>query len=469
MTFSRGIMAARLAVPLAALSLGMSAPALAFDYKEAAKPYAGQKITILDEVTPLQQALAKLIPKFEELTGIDVDYQLLNHFQVIDVGQSDMLAGAGQFDAVMLHSTQVGLLLDADTIRSLDDYLNNPKLANPDINLGDLIQPAQDSLAQFRGQTLGFLNWNYNQIYMARRDLLEHPDEKAAFKARFGYDLGPAQTMQQLRDIAEFFTRTAGQTLAGKTLGEPFYGLLLEGSKQGVTWNGVWRNFVMNWGGDIYDADGNPTFDTPSNIEAVQFWADLWKYGPPGQAEINLIDLPTIMGSGLAAQTLAYSDFILGVDLPGKSPHEGNFIYAGIPRGPGSPSGGAFALTEPSMLVIPRSSKRPEPTFLFLQWLVEQDTQEALAQELGAWVPIRESTWDLPVLTNSRFSNLYEAMRQSVAVSVARPRVPHAFEIFDVMQEAVQRIALGQISASDGMKKAQAKIEDICKGSCAVQ
>ena len=39
---------------------------------------------------------------------------------------------------------------------------------------------------------------------------------------------------------------------------------------------------------------------------------------PPGQAEYSLIDVPTVMGNGIAAQTLAWSDFVLGIDQPGK-------------------------------------------------------------------------------------------------------------------------------------------------------
>lgn len=439
-----------------------------FDYATAAAPYQGTEITILDEITPLQLQAAELIPEFVELTGINVNYELLNHFQVIEVGMADMLAGAGRFDAVMLHSSQMGIILDADVFRPIDDLLGNPALADPNFDLADLISPAQESLANFRNQTLGFLTWNYNQVYMARKDLLEHPGEMAAFIERYGYDLAPAQTMEQMRDIAEFFTRDTGETLAGETLSEPFFGLLLEGSKQGVTWNGVWRNFILNWGSDVYDANGNPTFDTPENVEAVQFWADLWAYGPPGQAEINLIDLPTVMGNGIAAQTLAYSDFVFGIDVPGKSPHEGNFVYSGIPRGPGSPPGSAFALTEPSMIVITQTSDHPEATFLFLQWLVDKQTQSRLAEDLGAWVPVRDSAWGQPVFTESRFAGLYDAMRQAVSVSLARPRVPATFEIFGLMNGIVQRVALGQITAAEGLADAQSQIEDICGGVCTV-
>src|ERR687898_2859357 len=201
----------------------------AWSYKEAAAPYAGQSITVLDEVTPLQEAMQKLVPQFEEETGINVDYQLLNHFEVINRGQADLLSGRGEYDALMVHSPQMGLLLDAGVLRPMDDMMANPELTSPDLDLDDVIQPSWDTVAKYQGETYGFLTWAYNTVYWARGDLLSHPEEQAAFKAKYGYDLAPAQTLQQMRDIAEFFTRPKGEKLAGQTLDSDFYGLVMEG------------------------------------------------------------------------------------------------------------------------------------------------------------------------------------------------------------------------------------------------
>jgi len=217
------------------MSLTATAPAAAWSYKEAAKPYAGQSITVLDEITPLQETMKTLVPDFVKETGIKVDYQLLNHFEVISKGQADMLSGRGAYDAVMVHSPQMGIVLQADVIRPIDDLLANKTLTNPELDLKDVIQPAWDSVAKFRGKTYGLLDWNYNVVYWARNDVLSHPDEKAAFKKRYNYDLAPAKTLQQMRDIAEFFTRKKGDKLGGETLESDFYGVVLEGIKGGTT------------------------------------------------------------------------------------------------------------------------------------------------------------------------------------------------------------------------------------------
>ena len=434
----------------------------AWSLKEAARPYAGQTIKVLDEVTPLQETMKKIVPEFVKESGINVDFVIYNHFEVIDKGQSDMLAGAGTYDSVMCHSGQLGLLLQAEVLRPIDEFLNDPKLRDPNLDLDDLIEPAWTTLAKFKGKTYGFLNWNYNEVYWARADLLNHPDEKKAFKERYGYELKPAETMQQMRDIAEFFTRKKGEKLAGETLQSDFYGIALEGLKGGYTFFDVWANYMENWGGGIFDAQGRPNIDSPENIAAVKFWASLWKFSPPGQAEFSLIDIPTVMGNGIAAQTIAFSDFVLGIDNPGRSKYSGKFTYRGIPRN-ANYSGPTSALTEPSLLTISILSGKPEATYLFLQWAVAKSTQARLFEVGGAGVPVRESTWDWPALTGSRHAALYKAMRTSLKVGKARPKAPNLYEIMNVMGGIFQQIGTGKKSVEEGLKEGQLRVLEICK------
>jgi len=191
--------------------------------------------------------------------------------------------------------------------------------------------------------------------------------------------------------------------------------IILEGIKGGSTFLSLWGNFIKNYGGDIMDADGKPTFDRPENVAAIKMWASLWKFAPPGTAEASLVDVPTIMGNGIAAQTIAWSDFVLGIDRPGKSPYAGKFVYGPIPTKAGREASPAVE-SEISVTVISSASKKPEPTFLFLQWLAEQKQQEKLLTTGEGGVPARNSSWALPVLTQSPLKGLFTAMKASLDV-----------------------------------------------------
>jgi multiple sugar transport system substrate-binding protein len=443
------------------LVAGTAASAEESFYATAAAPYKGTTIRVLDEITPLQETLSKIVPEFEKETGIKVEWELLNHFEVINKGQADMLSGRGHYDAVMLHGFQVGPMLTAGVIRPIDDLVQNPKLFNPKLDVADFIPIPYKTLSFANGKQIGFVNWNYNQVYWARADLLNNPEEKAAFKAKYGYELAPAKTIEQMRDIAEFFTRKKGEKLAGKTLDSDFYGIVLEGIKGGSTFGTLWRDFIKNYGGDIMDAEGHPTFDRPENVEALKMWAALWKFAPPGIAEYSLVDVPTVMGKGIAAQTLAWSDFVLGVDKPGVSPFAGQFVYAPIPVKAGAATPRS-AEAEPSITVISAASKHPEATFLFLEWLVDKKQQDKLIALGQGGVPVRESSWALPAIKDSSNKTLYDAMKSTLDVGQAKPRIPKYYEIYDQLSGVAQEVGLGKLSPEEGAKKGQAEMLKLC-------
>jgi len=437
-------------------------------YADAAKPYKGTTIRVLDEITPLQETLSKIVPEFEKETGIKVEWELLNHFEVINKGQADMLSGRGYYDAVMLHSMQLGPMLSASVIMPLDKLVANPKLNDPGLNHSDFIQSPYQTTAFHAGKQYGFINWNYNQVYWARADLLNNPEEMTAFKAKFGYDLAPAKTIEQMRDIAQFFTRKKGEKLAGAPLTSDFYGIVLEGIKGGTTFSDLWVNFIKNYGGDVLDSTGKPVFDSPQTVAALKMWHELWTYAPPGIAEYSLVDVPTVMGSGIAAQSLAWSDFVLGVDKPGAAPLAGKFVYAAVPAKAGNEAK-RFADAEPSVTVISAASKNPEPTFLFLEWLASKKQQDKLIELGQGGVPIRETSWALPSISGNSNPTLFAAMKSSIAGATGRPKMEKYPEMLDAMSGIAQEVGLGKLSPEAGAKKGQELLVKLCGGkSCAL-
>ncbi len=446
----------------AAVGAGGAATAQDWSYRQAARPYAGRSIRVLDEVTPLQETMQKLVPEFVAETGIQVSYELMSHADVINKGQADMFSGRGYYDAVMLHGSQLGPLLAARALEPVDAMLADPALTNPQLDIADLVAPADVTLSMSGGKRYGFLTWNYNQVYWARGDLLGDPGEMAAFKARYHYALGPAKTFQQMLDMAEFFTRKKGQMLAGKPLTSDFYGIVMEGIPGGTMFTSVWEDLLRNWGGGLFDAAGRPAFDTPQNIAALQFWARLWRFAPPGQAEYSLVDVPTVMGNGIAAQSIAWSDFVFGIDRPGGAPYAGKFIYAGIPVS-GVAGVGRSAGAEPSLVALSRASRQKQATYLFMQWMVDKQTQAKLLTQGNGGVPIRKSSYGLPVMQAPAKASLYAAMQDTMSIAVAKPKMPRFFEINDALSPIVQQVGLGTLTPEAAAKAGQQKLLAICQ------
>ncbi len=406
----------------------------------------GQNLTAVEWLKPLAAA-----------RGITLQTVGVPFTSVYEKLKTEFVGGTGAYDVVIFYPAYLGEFAEFGYVQPLD-----PLFPVHDPKMSDVVPAYRDLYDMYNGKTYALpYDGDILNLYFVKH-IFEDAGEKAAFKAKYGYDLAPAATLEQIRDIAEFFTRPKGAKLAGETLASDYYGIVLEGIRGGTTFVSVWNNFIRNWGGDLFDKDGKPTFDRPENIAAVKFWADLWKFSPPGQAEYSLIDVPTVMGNGIAAQTIAWSDFVLGIDRPGASKLTGKFVYRGVPgkKGQTTPR---HVETEPSTLVISTHTKAPEATYLFLEWMADKATQTALIDALGGGVPIRNSLWDTPTLKNSKNASLFAAMKDSMQYGYAKPRAPKLYEIYDVMGATLQDIATGKVTAEQGMKDAQQKVSAICQ------
>lgn len=185
------------------------------DYKEAAKPYIGTTIKILDERSDITDHLQELVPLFIKEAGINVDYRILGHFERLDYwGLASTQKNIN--DAATIHFSQMGYLLSKDLILPLDDLMDNKKRAIDQFNSDRLKQDVWDMSSKDRGKTYGFVNWTYINVLMTRGDLINHPLEKEAFAKRYGYPLSLAQTSEQLFYSAEFFTRHKEDQPAGE-------------------------------------------------------------------------------------------------------------------------------------------------------------------------------------------------------------------------------------------------------------
>ncbi|MEA2406716.1 MAG: multiple sugar transport system substrate-binding protein [Thermoleophilaceae bacterium] len=432
--------------------------------KSAAAPYKGTEIRVLDEVTGLQPAMKELIPDFEKETGIKVSFELEPHPDVIRKGEADLISGRGAYDAVMIHVAQKGRVLAADAVQFIDDYYDNEALRDPDVKFEDFIQPLTDNATKFGDNRLGFPNWNYNVVWWGRQDLMDDPGEQAAFKKEFGRDLEVPKTLQEVRDFAKFFTRSKGEKLAGKTVERDFPGFVMEGSQLSAATETLDPIYLRQFGGGLWDEDGKPAATSPGNVEAMKLWAEMWKYGPAGQAEMSLIDIPVVMGEGGAASGWIWSDFIFPIDVEGGSQYAGKFVYGGAqPNGEDPETRSTSA--QPGTLVIGAGSKNKEATYLFLQWMASKETQDRWV-ESGAFMPVRKDTLESPAVTDGPRANLYAAVKESLAHGTPWPAGLKLYELFDAVNRMQQAVGQGKASPEDGLASLQSDMEEICGDSC---
>ena len=103
-----------------------------------------------------------------------------------------------------------------------------------------------------------------------RKDFFNHSGEKADFRKQYGRALAPAKTWEELHEVAKFFTRKAGETVAGKVLEYPLYGY---GDSMRYP-AGAGRSFLIffySLGLDGFDENFIPDVDHPILVDASEF------------------------------------------------------------------------------------------------------------------------------------------------------------------------------------------------------
>mgnify|MGYP001825326403 CR=1 FL=1 len=228
-----------------------SATALACAGGAAAGEFDGVELKMLAIGDTSVTRLAPIVGEFEELTGAKVQIDMFPYPGLIDKIVIEASANNPSYQLMWVDSPWVGVLGESGALEDLTDLV---KRDADEINLDDII-PIQLQENTWQGRLLAFpasgMIWHVNY----RKDLFENADEQAAFKAKYGYDLAPAKTWEQFIDNAEFFTRKAGETLAGQTLEKDFYGNAQAYSRVAGAITHDFFPIMRSFGGNYWDPE----------------------------------------------------------------------------------------------------------------------------------------------------------------------------------------------------------------------
>jgi len=151
--------------------------------KEVSKPYKGETIKIVTEGTPPSQWVNRVIvPKFKEITGINVIIELLSWDDAFRKAVMDAEAKAGNYD---MYYCDMGFTVASWTEKGyIEDMYKmfelHPNLVYPNFNLNDIIT---NRFWTYQGKLAGFSFEHFLKALWYRKDLFEDPNERSKFKA----------------------------------------------------------------------------------------------------------------------------------------------------------------------------------------------------------------------------------------------------------------------------------------------
>jgi ABC-type glycerol-3-phosphate transport system substrate-binding protein len=257
-----------------------------------------------------------------------------------------MKSGKVSFDVAALDA--IWLKTFAPGVKPLNDLFTSKVK-------GDLF-PSLVSEATVDGKVVGMPVWTNAELLFYRKDLFDDAKNKAAFKAKYGYDLAPPKTWQQFADAAKFFTH-----------GTSLYGTDVKGAVETE-----WLATVLQTGekAAVLDKDGKVIINDANHLKALQYYTALNtvdKVSPPGAAQIDWAAAQNLFNQGKTAMTRFWGHAY--TQIPADSPVAGKVGVTTLPAGPG----GVAAVPGAWYLSIPNAAKNSARAQRFIQFAYDHN------------------------------------------------------------------------------------------------
>jgi len=311
-------------------------------------------VRVLHVAGPESEHLKANVEKFTEMTGINVIVDIVPRAVSDQRLIRELIQQKGNYDVVMSISGSDSLTYVAKgEYVPIEDYLTKEEL--------EKFYTSKKLFTDSRtGKMAGILQFQNCQMLFYRKDLLNDPKEKVAFKEKYGRELTVPKTLQELYEVAEFFNRPPNM-----------YGYAVPGIEW--SWRGDYSYFLFGEGENFGDKDGNLTLNTPGAKKAMEYIVKMTKFSPPGWESMSFFDSDTLMKEGklFMYQNWAYiwKEFCEKMpDKVGIAPPVGDVE-------PGTSLGGFFAL-------IPKNAPNLEAAVKFVKWVGSYDYQKSLMMDL---------------------------------------------------------------------------------------
>jgi multiple sugar transport system substrate-binding protein len=341
-----------------------------------------QELTIFWATWPPADFLQELVNEYTAETGVTVTVETTGWGDFQTKTFAELNAHGDAYDMVVGDSQWLGAAAEGGHYVDLTPFYEEHKL-------NDIFVPASIQYysayggKQWSVPTEGDANgWAY------RKDWFENPDEMAAFKAKYGYDLAVPKNYKELLDIAEFFTRPDKNMYGVALYTQTAYDAMAMGVEQ----------TIFTWGGDLGDyatgkVDG--ILNSPQNIEALEAYRKLYTFTPPNWTQAFFQENNQAFTTGLVAMDMNYFAFLPDLMNKTTNPYADQTGYFANPPGP---NGDQHAALGGQGISIVSYSENQEEAFKFLEWFIRDDVQQK-------WSDLGGYTLSKKVLESEAFLN----------------------------------------------------------------
>ena len=307
---------------------------------KASAPFKGMEVSTVSEILSVHDYESKTLTKaFNDITGIKVNHELMNEGLLVSKIAVEIASGKPIYDFWMNDSDHIGTHPRFNDIidGSLTDFMNGDAkdITSPTLDLKDFI--GLDFATYVDGKLYGLPDQQFANLYWFRHDWFQRPELKAAFKTKYGYDLGVPVNWSAYEDIAEFFTNDVKEINGVRVYGHMDYGK--KDPSLGWRFTDAWLSMAGNgdkgipnglpvdeWGirmegcrpvGSSVERGGD--VNGPAAVYSIVKYLDwMKKYAPPQAQGMTFSEEGPVPAQGnIAQQIFWYTAFTADMVKPG--------------------------------------------------------------------------------------------------------------------------------------------------------
>jgi ABC-type glycerol-3-phosphate transport system substrate-binding protein len=392
--------------------------------------YAGKKLVVMTTGGDQELATKAASTLFAELSGADVEVQV---FPWDDLNQKITMGlnSDGELDCIMMSAPFVTGYAKSGLLADLDQLYKQYGASGYDMD--DFIPAMMDSMCRLDGKTYAVPCKPDAYMLFYRKDILEDPAVKAQYKEKTGHELKVPETMEEMKEAADFFTKS-------KNPSSPVsYGYVTQGSKGNSRW--LWSGRLGALGGGVIDiVEMEPAFDNDAGIRAMEFAVSLVSDTPPEFMQLAYDELNMIYTSGDVFMAEQWPGLYLatkGTTIEGKT---------GFAVMPGqSPVIGGWTAA------VAKNSKEQELAWKFLEFMTSKDGE--ILKIKHTFDPCRVSNYEREGIKN--LSEMYPVLLKSLQVGAVLPDVPVPYigaKLNDVCEKWMQSALAGKVTPATAVK-----------------
>lgn len=323
---------------------------------EAAKTAKKKTITFLHPTG----AVGNFRPYVEKWRSIGIEMEFIE-FPDDDVHgkvMQEAVAKTGRYDVMLGTTVSLPDFAESGVIYELTDWAAkyNPELADPEYGV---VEPLRNYGEYYKGKLYALFQDGDQWMLLLRADMMNDPDKKASFKAKFGRELVAPKTWEEYDQLVAFMHDPS----------KKFYGNLEYRSRSYCHWQ--FQQRFCSKGKLYFDANMKPQFDSPEAVATLKELIALSASGHPDAYSFTWSSNYNAFGRGEGFANFAWPSGFKYAQAPATGPATTGKIMS-VPV-PGTPRPDGSVLHTPMQpygwyYTVSKYSEIPELSYLWAQW-----------------------------------------------------------------------------------------------------